>query len=66
MSSPANLPLDAIDLKTLRELQTDVRLPNLTLAERVGLSTSPCSRRVRLLEESGIVEGYALLQIEPR
>ena len=48
---PANLELDAIDLKILAELQADARIPNITLAERVGLSPSPCSRRVKLLEE---------------
>jgi Lrp/AsnC family transcriptional regulator, leucine-responsive regulatory protein len=56
--NPANQVLDPIDLKILRELQADARLPNLMLAERVGLSPSPCSRRVRLLEESGVIEGY--------
>lgn len=49
---------DAIDLKILRELQADARLPNNVLAERVGLSPSPCSRRVKLLEESGAIECY--------
>lgn len=49
---------DAIDLKILRELQADARLPNNVLAERVGLSPSPCSRRVKLLEESGAIESY--------
>jgi len=50
--------MDAIDLKILRELQADARLPNLALAERVGLSPSPCSRRVKLLEDAGVIEGY--------
>jgi Lrp/AsnC family leucine-responsive transcriptional regulator len=58
MSSSANQSLDAIDLKILHELQSDARIPNLTLAERVGLSPSPCSRRVKLLEEAGVIEGY--------
>jgi len=58
MTNPAKLPLDAIDLKILRELQADARLPNVVLAERVGLSPSPCSRRVRLLEERGVIEEY--------
>ena len=58
MSNSANLPLDVIDLKILRELQADARLPNITLADRVGLSPSPCSRRVKLLEEAGVIEGY--------
>lgn len=58
MSNPAKTPLDAIDMKILQELQADGRLPNITLADRVGLSPSPCSRRVRLLEEEGVVQGY--------
>lgn len=49
---------DAIDLRILRELQADARLPINLLAERVGLSPSPCSRRVKLLEEKGTIEGY--------
>ena len=57
-TNPANPGLDAIDLKILRELQADARLPNLVLAERIGLSPSPCSRRVKLLEERGVIEGY--------
>jgi Lrp/AsnC family transcriptional regulator, leucine-responsive regulatory protein len=57
-TNPANIVLDPINLKILRELQADARLPNMTLAERVGLSPSPCSRRVKLLEEAGVIEGY--------
>ncbi|MDE2577221.1 MAG: Lrp/AsnC family transcriptional regulator [Hyphomicrobiales bacterium] len=52
------MTLDAIDRKILDALQADARMPNLQLAERVGLSPSPCSRRVRLLEENGVIEGY--------
>jgi Lrp/AsnC family transcriptional regulator, leucine-responsive regulatory protein len=58
VSNPAKITLDAIDLKILEELQADARLPNITLADRVGLSPSPCSRRVKLLEENGAIEGY--------
>jgi len=50
--------LDDIDRKILEALQADARLPNVALAERVGLSPSPAARRVRLLEEAGIIEGY--------
>lgn len=50
--------LDAIDLRILRELQQDGRLQNIELARRVGLSPSPCLRRVRLLEEAGIIARY--------
>ncbi len=58
MSNPAKMTLDAIDLKILRELQADARIPNIELAERVGLSPSPCSRRVKMLEAAGVIEGY--------
>lgn len=55
--------LDRIDRKILRELQTDGRLSFVDLAERVGLSTSPCLERVRRLERDGYIRGYtALLQ----
>ncbi len=51
--------IDDIDRAILRELQTDGRLSIHELSERVGLSPSPCSRRVRLLEERGIIKGYS-------
>ena len=50
--------LDAIDLKILRELQREGRMTNVELAERVGISAPPCLRRVRKLEEVGVIEGY--------
>lgn len=50
--------LDAIDLKILRELQRNGRMTNVELADRVGISAPPCLRRVRKLEEAGIIEGY--------
>ncbi|MDQ1076180.1 MULTISPECIES: Lrp/AsnC family transcriptional regulator [Microbacterium] len=50
--------LDDIDRRILRELQRDGRLSNQDLADRVGLSPSPCLRRVRQLEQAGILEGY--------
>lgn len=48
--------LDSIDRAILRALQRDANIQNIELAERVGLSPSPCLRRVRLLEEAGIIE----------
>ncbi len=51
--------MDKIDLSIIRELQTDGRLTNQVLSERVGLSPSPCLRRVRALEARGIIRGYA-------
>jgi DNA-binding Lrp family transcriptional regulator len=53
--------LDAIDIKILRELQNDGRMTNVELATRVGISAPPCLRRVRRLEESGVIEGYRTL-----
>jgi Lrp/AsnC family leucine-responsive transcriptional regulator len=51
--------LDAKDRQIVRELQRDGRLTNQDLAERVNLSPSPCLRRVRLLEEAGVITGYS-------
>jgi Lrp/AsnC family transcriptional regulator, leucine-responsive regulatory protein len=52
---------DATDLAILRELQADGRLSNVQLAQRVHLSESACLRRVRLLEERGVIERFALI-----
>jgi Lrp/AsnC family leucine-responsive transcriptional regulator len=50
--------LDKFDLAILQELQSDARLTNAELAQRVGLSAAPCWRRVRALEEQGFIKGY--------
>jgi DNA-binding Lrp family transcriptional regulator len=50
--------MDPIDRSILRELQKDGRLTNQELAQRVGLTASPCLRRVRQLEQDGVIEGY--------
>lgn len=50
--------LDAIDRRIVAELQADARLTNVALAERIGLSPSPCLRRVRRLEQEGYIDGY--------
>ena len=47
--------LDAMDRRILEQIQADGSISNLELAERVGLSPSPCARRVKLLQESGII-----------
>ncbi len=57
--------LDARDLQIVRALQDDGRLSNLDLAQRVNLSPSPCLRRVRLLEEAGVIRGYSA-DVDPR
>lgn len=53
--------LDNYDRRILEELQADGRITNQELADRIGLSPSPCLRRVRALEESGIILGYRAL-----
>ncbi|WP_298196209.1 Lrp/AsnC family transcriptional regulator [Novosphingobium sp.] len=50
--------LDQIDRRLLAELQDDGRMTNVDLAQRVGLTAPPCLRRVRALEESGVIRGY--------
>jgi DNA-binding Lrp family transcriptional regulator len=56
--------LDATDRDILRELQADGRMTNVALAGRVGLSAPPCLRRVRRLEETGVIRGYHA-EVEP-
>jgi DNA-binding Lrp family transcriptional regulator len=53
--------LDPIDWRILKELQADGRITNVALAARVGLSPPPCLRRVRALEDAGLIAGYAAL-----
>jgi DNA-binding Lrp family transcriptional regulator len=50
--------LDAIDRRILHELQEDGRMTNVELARRAGISAPPCLRRVRRLEEAGVIRGY--------
>lgn len=50
-----NLQLDRIDRRILQLIQTEGNISNLELAERVGLSPSPCARRVKILEQQGII-----------
>ena len=50
--------LDQIDRRLLAELQDDGRVTNVELAHRVGLTAPPCLRRVRALEDSGVIKGY--------
>jgi Lrp/AsnC family transcriptional regulator, leucine-responsive regulatory protein len=53
-----NMPLDSVDRRILDVLQVEGRLANVALAERVHLSPSPCLRRVKALEQDGVVSGY--------
>jgi DNA-binding Lrp family transcriptional regulator len=57
--------LDPLDWRILKELQSDGRMTNVALAARVGLSAPPCLRRVRALEEAGLIAGYTVLLDEP-
>lgn len=50
--------LDKIDRQLLAELQREGRVTNVDLAKRVGLTAPPCLRRVRTLEEEGVIRGY--------
>ena len=56
-----NRELDDIDRKILRALQADAKITVGELADRVGLSPTPCQRRVKRLEEEGIITRYAAL-----
>ena len=53
-----NTPLDRIDIRILDALQEDGRLSNVDLAAKVALSPTPCLRRVKRLEEEGVIEHY--------
>jgi DNA-binding Lrp family transcriptional regulator len=55
------MKLDDIDLKILRELQADARIRVVDLAEKVGLSATPCQRRIKILEDEGVIRKYATL-----
>lgn len=57
----AKIEIDAIDRRILAILQENGRLSNQEIAERVSLSPSPCLRRIRRLEESGVIRGYVAL-----
>jgi Lrp/AsnC family leucine-responsive transcriptional regulator len=61
MNLVPKITLDRIDRNILRHLQANARLTNVELADAVGLSASPCLRRVRQLETEGIVQGYVTL-----
>lgn len=62
---PLKAELDAIDWKILRELQNEGRITNVELSSRVGISAPPCLRRVRRLEDLGIIRGYRALLNAP-
>jgi Lrp/AsnC family leucine-responsive transcriptional regulator len=55
------IELDRIDKHILKLMQANARISNLELADQVGLSPTPCSRRVKRLEESGLIAGHVTL-----
>jgi Lrp/AsnC family transcriptional regulator len=57
----SNLKLDAIDIKLLEILQVDATVPVGELAERVGLSQTPCWRRVQRMKDAGVIAGNVML-----
>ena len=59
-------PLDEFDKKIVRELQKDARLSNADLADRIGLSASPCWQRVKRLQDEGYIEGYVAVVDQKR
>lgn len=58
---PLKVELDAIDWNILKELQNDGRMTNVELSRRVGISAPPCLRRVKRLEDTGIIQSYRAL-----
>jgi Lrp/AsnC family leucine-responsive transcriptional regulator len=60
------MPLDRVDREMLAILQSDGRISNAALAERLHLSPSPCLRRLRALESEGVISGYAAILDRPR
>ena len=60
-----DVALDELDRKILEILQKNARIPNTELADEVGLTPAPCLRRVKKLEESGVINRYSAL-LEPK
>ena len=60
------MPRDRVDREMLAILQSDGRISNAALAERLHLSPSPCLRRLRALEQEGVISGYAAILDRPR
>lgn len=60
------MPLDRVDRQMLAILQSDGRISNAALAERLHMSPSPCLRRLRALETSGVISGYAARLDRPK
>jgi Lrp/AsnC family leucine-responsive transcriptional regulator len=61
-----NMPLDSVDRRMLAILQDEGRISNAALAERLHLSPSPCLRRLRALEQDGVISGYRAVLDRPK
>jgi DNA-binding Lrp family transcriptional regulator len=61
MAQHTDVKLDEIDYSLLRHLQEHARIPNVELADRIGLSPAPCLRRVQALERAGVIRKYVAL-----
>jgi Lrp/AsnC family leucine-responsive transcriptional regulator len=59
-SAPSEVSLDVFDLRILRALSLNARATNVEIAQQVGLSEAPCSRRIRRLEAAGVIQGYGV------
>lgn len=55
------IEMDRLDARILSQLQRDGRLPVVELAAAIGLSATPCARRIKALESAGVIEGYAAI-----
>lgn len=62
---PQKVKLDRVDRRILSDLQADGRMTNVELAQRAGISAPPCLRRVRALEEAGLIRGYHA-EVDPK
>ena len=65
LSKSISIKLDRIDKNIIRELQINGRMQNNDLAREIGLSASSCLRRVKLLEESGVIQSYTTI-VDPQ
>ncbi len=59
------MKLDKVDLRILEILQREGRTPVVELAEQIGLSATPCARRIKQLEAAGLIQGYAAI-VDPK
>jgi Lrp/AsnC family leucine-responsive transcriptional regulator len=64
VSADTTAGLDSFDLGILAALKENARMPNVQIADRIGLSEAPCSRRIRRLEQEGVIRKYTV-ELEP-